>query len=872
MTNLFDRLHTALADRYRLERELGAGGMATVYLARDLKHDRPVALKVLRPELAAVLGAERFLREIRLTAQLQHPHILTLIDSGEADGFLYYVMPYVDDENLRNRLGREKQLPVDEAVDIAKAVAGALDYAHRHGVIHRDIKPENILLHDGQALVADFGVALAMSAAGGGRLTETGMSVGTPHYMSPEQAAGERDITLQSDVYALGAVLYEMLVGEPPFTGPTAQAIVAKVVTEKPQRIFPRRDTVPSHVEAAVLKALSKVPADRFATAHEFITELERPGRMPRIERGRRPVREAFTKAMHQAALAWTVAALLAAFAGVKAVTTSHGTRADLPQVVRLAVRLAPSGPGLAVSPDGKVLVTAAAGRLYARRIDALEPVPITGTEGGADPFFSPDGRWVGFTTGDHLVKVPVEGGTPTVLADAFYGGGGSWGDDGAIVYKPANPSVRGGLWRVSAAGGAANPLTTPDSSHGEQGHYWPQVLPRSKALLFTAISTATRSRIDVVSLSTGERKTVIQDGSYARYVPTGHLLFVRSGVLLAAPFDLTRLRVSGDAVPLVENVAVRGSDGEAAYAVSPNGVLAYIPAPPPFLRTVWVDRAGRESPLLDSLGDYHVPRISPDGQRVALTIGPKWDIWIYEISRRVLVRLTRHDEGNAMAPLWTADGTRVIYSAQAPAYDLYWRAADGSTPEEKLLSSPEDKWASSVSPDGKGVLFFGAGDLWILRLDRRPLADALAHTPFVEGPGDWSPDGRWLAYASNESGRWEVYAGPAATPITGRRQISTSGGDYPRWGPGGREIFYFTNAGEERFMSAPFDPATGTAGRPRLLFQGPYEPGVFAAQGYDVSRDGRRFLMVKTAREAQPSEVRVVVNWFEELKERIRR
>jgi len=375
-----------------------------------------------------------------------------------------------------------------------------------------------------------------------------------------------------------------------------------------------------------------------------------------------------------------------------------------------------------------------------------------------------------------------------------------------------------------------------------------------------------------VVSLSTGERKTVIQDGSYARYVPTGHLLFVRSGVLLAAPFDLTRLQVSGDAVPLVENVAVRGSDGEAAYAVSPNGVLAYIPAPPPFLRTVWVDRAGRESPLLDSLGDYHVPRISPDGQRVALTIGPKWDIWIYEISRRVLVRLTRHDEGNAMAPLWTADGTRVIYSAQAPAYDLYWRAADGSTPEEKLLSSPEDKWASSVSPDGKGVLFFGAGDLWILRLDRRPLADALAHTPFVEGPGDWSPDGRWLAYASNESGRWEVYAGPAATPITGRRQISTSGGDYPRWGPGGREIFYFTNAGEERFMSAPFDPATGTAGRPRLLFQGPYEPGVFAAQGYDVSRDGRRFLMVKTAREAQPSEVRVVVNWFEELKERIRR
>jgi len=872
MADHSERVRAALAGRYTIERELGRGGMATVYLARDLKHDRPVALKVLRPELATVLGAERFLREIRLTAQLQHPHILTLIDSGEADGFLYYVMPYVEGENLRNRLSREKQLPIEEALDIAKAVAGALDYAHRHGIIHRDIKPENILLHDGQALVADFGVALAMRAAGGGRLTETGMSVGTPHYMSPEQAAGERDVTLRSDVYALGAVLYEMLVGEPPFTGPTAQAIVAKVVTEKPQRIFPRRDTVPSHVEAAVLKALAKVPADRFATAHEFVTELERPARMPGVGRGRMPVRESFTKAVRRPALAWTVAALLAALAGVKAVTTTHGTRADLPQVVRLAVRLAPSGPGLAVSPDGKVVVAAAGGRLYARRIDALEPVSITGTEGGADPFFSPDGRWVAFTTGDHLVKVPVEGGTPTVLADAFYGGGGSWGDDGAIVYKPANPSVRGGLWRVSAAGGAANPLTTPDSSRGEQGHYWPQVLPGSKALLFTAISTATRSRIDVLSLSTGGRKTVIQDGSYARYVPTGHLLFVRSGVLLAAPFDLTRLQVSGDAVPLVENVAVRRADGEAAYAVSANGVLAYIPAPPPFLRMVWVDRAGRENPLLDSLGDYHVPRLSPDGRRVALTIGPKWDIWIYELDRRALVRLTRHDEGNAMAPLWTADGVRVIYSAQAPAYDLYWRAADGSTPEEKLLSSPEDKWASSVSPDGKAVLFFGAGDLWILRLDRRPVADALAHTPFVEGPGDWSPDGRWLAYASNESGRWEVYAGPAANPLKGRRQISTSGGLYPRWGSGGREIFYFASLGEGRFMSAPFDPASGTPGRPKLLFQGPYEPGVFAAQGYDVSRDGRRFLMVKTAPEAQPSEVRVVVNWFEELKERIQR
>ena len=272
------RIADALADHYRLENEIGAGGMATVYLAEDLRHDRRVAVKVLRPELAAVIGAERFLAEIKLTANLQHPHILPLFDSGEADSFLYYVMPFVEGESLRDRLRREKQLPVDDAIRIACEVASALDYAHRHGVIHRDIKPENILLHDGRALVADFGIALAASKAGGTRMTETGMSLGTPHYMSPEQAMGEREITARSDVYSLGAVLYEMLTGDPPFTGSTAQAVVARVVTESPRPLFPQRHTIPPHVEAAVLTALEKLPADRFATAAQFADALTKPG------------------------------------------------------------------------------------------------------------------------------------------------------------------------------------------------------------------------------------------------------------------------------------------------------------------------------------------------------------------------------------------------------------------------------------------------------------------------------------------------------------------------------------------------------------------------------------------------------------------
>src|SRR6188508_2327544 len=274
MTTPSSRISGALSSRYRLEQEIGAGGMATVYLAEDIRHDRRVALKVLRPELAAVIGAERFLAEIKLTANLQHPHILPLFDSGEADSFLFYVMPFVEGESLRDRLNREKQLPVDEAIRLAGEVASALDYAHRHGVVHRDIKPENILLHDGRALVADFGIALAASKASGARMTETGMSLGTPHYMSPEQAMGEREITPRSDVYALGAVLYEMLTGDPPFTGSTAQAVVARVVTESPRPLVPQRHTIPPHVEAAVLTALEKLPADRFASAAQFAEAL----------------------------------------------------------------------------------------------------------------------------------------------------------------------------------------------------------------------------------------------------------------------------------------------------------------------------------------------------------------------------------------------------------------------------------------------------------------------------------------------------------------------------------------------------------------------------------------------------------------------
>ena len=459
-------LTNALADRYRIERELGAGGMATVYLAQDLKHDRQVAVKVLRPELAAVIGADRFLAEIRTTAALQHPHILPLFDSGEADRFLFYVMPFVSGETVRDRLAREKQLPIPDAIRIATEVASALDYAHRHGVIHRDIKPENILLHDGSALVADFGIALAASKAGGTRMTETGMSLGTPHYMSPEQAMGEREITARSDVYALGCVLYEMLLGEPPFTGPTAQAIVAKVLSERPAGLMTRRDRVPPAVDDAVLTALEKLPADRFATAAEFAQALG----SERATSGRPAPRS-----RSATVLPWAIALLGAGIA----VWGWLRPAAAPPAVTRVSLALDRAGQpvlstgSLALSSNGARLAYTGLGdqgqfQLFIRRLDEENPTPVPETEGGSFPFLSPDGAWVAFVARGKLWKTPVAGsGRPTEICSVDFFLGGAWRADGRLVL-----AMRGNLYLVNAAGGKPELLAAPDTTAGFVASY----------------------------------------------------------------------------------------------------------------------------------------------------------------------------------------------------------------------------------------------------------------------------------------------------------------------------------------------------------------------------------------------------------------
>ncbi|HEX9164709.1 MAG TPA: protein kinase, partial [Gemmatimonadales bacterium] len=636
LADLLDRLTAALADRYRLERELGQGGMATVYLAEDLKHDRKVALKVLKPELAAVLGAERFVVEIKTTAALQHPHILPLFDSGTADGFLFYVMPYVEGETLRAKLNRETQFGVDEAVRIARDVADALDYAHRHGVIHRDIKPENILLHDGRPMVADFGIALAVSAAAGGRMTETGLSLGTPHYMSPEQATAEKEISARADVYSLASVLYEMLTGEPPHMGNSAQQIIMKIIADVPRPVTELRKAVPPHVAAAVAKALEKLPADRFPSAAAFGEALGNPA----FTTGGTGGSLVAGGASRQRRVVWAALAALLGGIGLTNIGLLLSRREPPPEVVRFTLGFPGShrldlqgddGAPFALSPDGTQIVyggldsSSGARRLYIRRLDQLEGTPLQGTEDATAPFFSPDGLWVAFMTeeDEKLKKVPVTGGPAITLGEdvANFFASGSWGDDGYIVYSAA-PGPH--LVRVSGTGGVPQHLK-PDSA-GSRGQFrmlWPSVLPGGKAVLFTGCEgTCSTGDLAALNVATGTIAVVVPGAIRGWYVATGHLIYATdNGAVYAVPFDPETRTVRGSPVPVLDQVQAGFGNGT-RMAISPAGHLIYAPGvAQQGVQVVEVDRDGRETVVISRLGLFQFPRWSPSRDRIAVTI-----------------------------------------------------------------------------------------------------------------------------------------------------------------------------------------------------------------------------------------------------------
>jgi serine/threonine-protein kinase len=876
MTDVRARLADGLADHYRIEREVGVGGMATVYLAEDLKHGRKVAIKVLHPELSAVLGGDRFLAEIKVTANLQHPHILGLIDSGEADGLLYYVMPYVAGESLRARLSREKQLPVDDAIRLSQEVASALDYAHRQGVVHRDIKPENILLQDGAALVADFGIALAVQQAGGNRMTQTGMSLGTPAYMSPEQAMGERDIGPRSDVYALSAMTYEMLAGEPPFTGPNSQAIVAKVLTEQPPPLRPKRPTVPPAAEDAILTALQKLPADRWGTAKEFSDALEGSGRTAGRQGGQRtvalPRSERLTVRASSRLINW-LGWVAAGAAAALATWALFRPRPQLPpsRLAILAPGLGGSGASaaqrhIAFTPDGASLIYAVVGadgllHLVRQALDAEGPSPIPGTSQVISPVVSPDGRWIVGTVGmaHQVLRIPLDGGS----AERVGGPGATrfsaaWAPDGTLWYSDLDSDE----YRIGRAVGDSFDVRLRGRSGQVQ---LLQILADGQTALVVRRRVGLASGpLLLIDLETGTETPLLGTPVVDAKVTAGYLVFVvPGGAMQAAPFDAAARRLAGTPTVVANGVSISGT-GVAQMTVAPNGNVAYVPEEPQSL--VFIDRKGASRMATNERQNFHHPMFSPDGRRLSTDFNSDGrNVWILSLEGGTLSRATFDRDGHDAT--WTPDGRFITYIApmahRSGTLGLFRKPPGSAEPPETLLVSDHLSYTGVWLRDGSGLVTTGVNvrrdtlkpdslqadsrtDIAIVRNAGRGPLEPLVASSFGEQFAGVSPDGRWLSFVSDQSGRDEVYL----RDLKGEGDqflISLEGGTEPVWSPDGRELFFRETATGAHLIAASITttPEFRVTAREKLFPVGDIL-GTNPHANYDISPDGKTFVMVR--------------------------
>jgi serine/threonine-protein kinase len=883
MTNPIDRLNAALEGRYRIERELGEGGMAMVYLADDLKHERKVALKVLKPDLAAVVGGDRFLAEIKTTANLQHPHILPLFDSGQADGFLFYVMPYVEGETLRDRIDRERQLPVDEALGIATAVANALHAAHEQGVVHRDIKPGNILMSRGQPLVADFGIALAVTAGGSGRLTETGLSLGTPYYMSPEQATGDQAVGPASDTFALACVLYEMLIGEPPYPGNTAQAVLGKIIQGVPVSATIVRRSVPANVDAAIRKALEKLPADRFTGAQDFARALADPS----FRHGE----TAFGASGVQAgrwrpwAIASTVLAVLFALTTGWALLGS-GAPEPVRHVERFAMPFQDGQEptyrgesGFALSPDGTMLVyrRQVDGQqvLLVRRWDDLSATPIRESDGGRRPAVSPDGSQVAFDVDGSIRVASLSGGPVRTL---MRGEWPEWGPDD-LVYATTDS----GTVRSPSRGGTVESVSRLEE--GDISHRVSDVIPgRGGALLDVQLANGS-GEIRALDLENG-KTTRIADGGLPRYLPSGHLVYRGGdGTMMAARFDPDRMELVGAAVPVM--------DGLAFWSLADDGKLFYVAGSSvagesgPRLQLAWVSPEGQASVVESAPTFLRGPddavglSFSPDGSTVALRefSDGGYDIWLQRLEDGRHQRLT-FDEAHEKMPVFDPRGGAVTYlSNRNGDFDVWSKPADGSGQPELLLDLDASIHSFAWSRDAEWLVAWTAADDIVAY---RPGEDLEPVPLLAEGYDEFdpaiSPDGRWIAYASDETGNDQIYVRPFPDVASGRWQVSSEPARYPRWAQDGRTLYYQDTGASPAVWKVEYaaDPVF-EPGPPVKFFEAPSQWNGSAQFGeaYEIAPDDARFIILlqgdSTLEEGDPR-VRVVLmnNFTEELKRRV--
>ena len=924
---------------YEIVGPLGAGGMGEVYRARDTRLKREVAVKVLPAGFAQDPDRlSRFQREAELLATLNHPNIAAIYGLEQSGGVSAIVMELVEGETLAQKIAQASTsktlapgLPLDEAMAIATQIALALEAAHEKGVIHRDLKPLNIkITPDGRVKVLDFGLAkllesetgsqaLSMSPTLSVHATYAGMILGTAAYMSPEQARG-KPVDRRADIWAFGCILFEMLTGKQAVdAGETVSDAIAAVLRGDPDWSALPADT-PPYVRALLRRCLQKDPQKRLRDIGDARLEMDEGPTTPAAPA---PSVAMQTPEKPRRAMRMVAAGLAAGICVTAAVAWAivHFAPAPRLQPMRFAIvpppaqSLVATGTDrqLAISPDGRNIVyvaggsTQGTGQLVVRAIDRLDGEPLRGISGARFPFISPDGKWIGFFQGQtELKKVSMTGG-PAITICRITGTprGASWAPDDTIVFATGDPAT--GLLSVPAGGGDPKVLTKPDAAHGEADHWLPFVLPNGRGVLFTIPSPGQveNAQVAVLDLKTGQHKILIRGGSDAAYVDpstssgqatstgsgqAGHLVYAALGTLRAVRFDPVKLEVFSDPVPVVEQVSMVGT-GVAEFSVSRTGALVYSPgtlgpaAGGLVFSLGWVNRQGREEAINAPVRSYHALRLSPDDTRVALDIRDQEnDVWVWDFAHQTLDRRT-FDKAQDAFPVWTPDGRRLVFaSARAGSPNLFWRSADGTGIDERLTTSANQQSASSVSPDGARLLIRESSgttgdDIGLLEMPPKPKAQVtpLVQTAFSDRNGEISPDGRWMAYESNESGQYQIYVRPFPNVNEGRWQVSS--GTKPSWARTGRELFYLD---ANRFLTVvPVQTAQGfSQGKPARLFEiKPAIVGVANGREYDVSRDGQRVIMIKEAaaanqtsasNESGPASLVVVLNWFEELKARL--